>query len=187
MTAQSVDADQRLMTAIAHPLRTRVLLALGETVSSPKRLAGELGEPLGRVSHHVRVLARIGAIELVETRRRRGAVEHFYKATIHPVLDDTHWAKLPRSMRRALFAEGLARALEDVSRAASAGGFAHRRAAVTYEPLDLDREGFEAVADILASTALRVLAARSSYELGVADEDVPTTGTELAMLHFMRA
>lgn len=187
MAAQSTDVESRLAKAIAHPLRTRVLLALAEKVSSPKLLAGELGEPLGRVSHHVRVLARIGAIELVETRQRRGALEHFYKASIHPVFDDSSWETLPRSVRRGLFAEGLRRTLAGVSDAAAAGGFDHPRAVILYECFDLDHEGFEAVAAILAETALRVLELRRSHERSVGGQDVPRTSTELAMLHFRRA
>lgn len=187
MAAHSVGVDQRLIKAIAHPLRTRVLLALGEEASSPKRIADELGEPLGRVSHHVRVLVRLGALELVETRQRRGAVEHFYRATVQPFFDDSTWARLPRSTRRALFAEGLDRILESVLSAASTGGFDHPPAVVVYEPVDLDREGFEEVADILADALQRVVDLRSSNRARTPRDKSVETPTELAMLHFMRA
>ena len=73
----------------------RILLVLGERISSPRALARELEEPLGRVSHHVRVLAALGAIELVDTVQRRGAVEHFYRAIIRPIFDDEAWAQIP--------------------------------------------------------------------------------------------
>ena len=38
-------------------IRHKVLVALNERVASPKELAAELGEPLGNVSYHTRVLA----------------------------------------------------------------------------------------------------------------------------------
>ena len=46
---------------------------------SPKELASELNASLGNVTYHVTILRALGMIELVSTRRR-GAVEHFYKA-----------------------------------------------------------------------------------------------------------
>lgn len=127
MAGTRVEVDPRLIKAIAHPLRHRILLALGEGVASPKQIAGELGEPLGRVGHHVRVLKRIGAIELVETRQRRGAVEHFYRAKMQPFFDDATWAGLSPSTRRAFFAQGLGRIVEDLAGASSTGGFDHPR------------------------------------------------------------
>jgi predicted transcriptional regulator len=67
--------------------------------ASPKELAGQLGEKLGNVSYHVRILARLGLIELVRETPRRGAVEHHYRATPRPEavvnlelgLDETGW------------------------------------------------------------------------------------------------
>jgi DNA-binding transcriptional ArsR family regulator len=74
MTASSDAAHARLLNAVAHPLRHRVLAAIDEAgEASPKEVAATLGQPLGRVGHHVRVLARSGAIELVRTEPRRGA------------------------------------------------------------------------------------------------------------------
>jgi DNA-binding transcriptional ArsR family regulator len=71
-----------LARTLAHPLRVRVLSAAirGGDVS-PRRLADELGEPLGNLSYHVRALAKAGLIELKSTAQRRGAVEHFYAVT----------------------------------------------------------------------------------------------------------
>lgn len=74
--------DERMMKAIAHPLRHRILLALSEEVSSPRRIAAYLGKPLALVAYHIRVLDQLGAVELVRTRIQRNAVEHFYKSTL---------------------------------------------------------------------------------------------------------
>lgn len=151
-----------LLEAIGHPLRHSILLALGERVSSPVRLARELGQPLGRVSHHVRVLARLGAIELVDTAHRRGAVEHFYRATIRPIFDDEAWIHVPLVTRRAVLGQHLSRILADVGAAASAGGFDHPHARTASAGLELDAEGFDAIADILADTVKRLMSVRST-------------------------
>ncbi len=36
---------------------------------------------VSHLAYHIRVLRQLGFIELVETRQRRGALEHFYRAT----------------------------------------------------------------------------------------------------------
>jgi predicted transcriptional regulator len=43
-------------------------------------IAAELGLDLRGVAYHVRVLKKLGCIELVGTQPRRGAVEHVYRA-----------------------------------------------------------------------------------------------------------
>src|SRR5689334_13232978 len=133
--------DERMLRAVAHPLRFRVLVALGEEVSSPNQVAQKLGEPLGRVAHHVRLLARLGAIELVSTRPRRGATEHFYRAVTRPWFDDGTWARLPISTRRTLVGDTLRRIASDVSAGLESGAFDDLRAYVSRTSLELDDEG----------------------------------------------
>src|SRR4051794_15100467 len=52
MPAQQPAIDQRIMKALSHPLRVRMLTLLNQKVSSPSELAEELDEPLGNVSYH---------------------------------------------------------------------------------------------------------------------------------------
>lgn len=70
-----------LYRALAHPLRGRILAAVGAGTTSPVELARELGEPLGVVSYHVRVLAKTGLLEPAGTSPRRGALQHHYRAS----------------------------------------------------------------------------------------------------------
>ena len=82
---------QRIAEAFVHPLKLRILALMAEPPSpraaseatpdpgwSPNSLNVALGEPLGNVSYHVRQLEKAGLIELVATRQRRGALEHYY-------------------------------------------------------------------------------------------------------------
>ena len=94
------ELDEALLKAISHPLRHRLLGLLDERVASPNELARELGLPLGRVSYHIRLLADLGAIELVRTEPRRGALEHFYRAVTRGWFSDDDWSRLPRAARR---------------------------------------------------------------------------------------
>jgi DNA-binding transcriptional ArsR family regulator len=93
-----------LVQAAAHPLRAHALSVMIEEPVSPKQLAERLGEPIGKVSYHVRELRRAGLIELVETRKRRGATQHFYRAPCIPLLDLEDWGKLDDDERRFISA-----------------------------------------------------------------------------------
>jgi DNA-binding transcriptional ArsR family regulator len=75
--------------AIAHPLRATILNGLYGREASPIELARELGEPIGNVAYHARALHELGAIRLVRTRQRRGAVEHLFTATVRISLTQT--------------------------------------------------------------------------------------------------
>ena len=175
------------MKAISHPLRHRVLGAIDEAgEASPKAVAARLGEPLGRVSHHVRVLARLGAIELTRTEPRRGAQEHFYRAAVKRYFDDAAWARLPRKTRRAVIGQYVHRVLADAVAAAAASGFDHPRAHMTYTLLELDDEGMDAVADLLSETLERIqeLKAEAAERLG---DRPPALRTEVGIVHFERA
>ena len=91
-----------MVKAFAHPLRLEILRRLGSR-SSPTELARRLGAPLGSVSYHVRVLADLGALELVDQAPRRGAIEHYYSLApglnfevLNPTLDEEARAELTR-------------------------------------------------------------------------------------------
>ena len=51
---------------------------------------------------HVRVLEKYDCIELVDTKQRRGATEHFYRATRRQFLSNREWARMPESLRPGL-------------------------------------------------------------------------------------
>src|ERR1700754_791763 len=114
-------SEARIAKALAHPLRARILQRLGERVASPGDLAAELGAPLGVVSYHVRMLRDYDCVELVRTEPRRGALQHFYKATARPQLDDSQWRTLPSQLRRELSGETISDLVTDLASAADAG------------------------------------------------------------------
>ena len=175
-----------MLKAISHPLRHRVLAAIDEAgEASPNDVARALGEPLGRVSHHVRVLADLGAIQLTRTEPRRGAVEHYYRPAIKPWFDDASWAQLPRASRRALAGQTLERLLRDAAAAAHGTGFDHVRAHVSYTLLELDDEGMDEVAAALVEALDRIQQIKDDAKARLGD-DPPALRTELGILHFER-
>jgi DNA-binding transcriptional ArsR family regulator len=91
-----------MVKAFAHPLRLEILRLL-DSRASPTELSRRLGAPLGSVSYHVRVLAELGALQLVDQAPRRGAIEHYYELTpglrmalLSPALDAEARAELAR-------------------------------------------------------------------------------------------
>src|ERR1700754_3501507 len=114
-------SEARIAKALAHPLRARILQRLGERVASAGDLAVELDAPLGVVSYHVRMLRDYDCVELVRTEPRRGALQHFYKATARPQLEDSQWRTLPAQLRRELSGETISDLISDLAGAADAG------------------------------------------------------------------
>jgi DNA-binding transcriptional ArsR family regulator len=159
--------DPRLVKALAHPLRIHILRVLQDRVASPSELAEEVSAPLGNVSYHVRFLVRVGLLELVDTRPRRGALEHYYRARGRLVITDKAWAQVPDIVKNAMVGATLDQIVRYIGAAAAIGGFERNEAQVTRRPLTVDKRGFadlgtavkqllERVSEIEAESAKRI-------------------------------
>jgi DNA-binding transcriptional ArsR family regulator len=142
--------DQRIMKALSHPLRVRMLTLLNQKVASPSELADELDEPLGNVSYHMRFLADLKMVKLVRTEPRRGAVEHYYEALEPPLISDDDWAQLPVALRRSLSDSTLADIARDLRGAGEAGGFDRENIHVSRVALTLDQQGWDDLSGLLS-------------------------------------
>lgn len=149
---EDVAVDPRVLRALGHPLRQRILHALNTKVASPSALSEELGERLANVSYHVKILLENDAIELVKTEPVRGALEHFYRATMRPYLDDAHWARIPASTRRALFDSTLQRIWDEARDAAEAKQLDDPSSHISHVRLSLDEQAYRELTDHLAQT-----------------------------------
>ena len=150
--------EQDIVKALAHPLRVRILAVLERRTASPNQLATELGVPLGNVSYHVRMLARIGLIKLVSRRQRRGAIEHFYKAAARTVISDETWAGIPDYVKGAMVQAGLAQTIGYLQAAAQDGGFNRREAHFSRTTLEVDEEAWKEVSADLAAVFAKISA-----------------------------
>jgi DNA-binding transcriptional ArsR family regulator len=113
--------DPRLVKALAHPLRARIIAMLEEAPASPKQLAEALNMPLENVSYHVKKLVQLGLILLDHTRTTRGAVQHFYVPMQRPVISSKAWDELPQLYRDAAEAAAITETV-DLLRAAAIQG-----------------------------------------------------------------
>jgi DNA-binding transcriptional ArsR family regulator len=143
--------DPRLVKALAHPLRIRILSILEEDAASPSELAEQLDAPLGNVAYHVRALANLGLIKLVRTTPVRGAVEHHYKAAGRARVSEGAWGKVPAIVREGMVDSTLAQIGEYVGAAASNGGFDGDGSHLTRTGLVLDEKGWKDLSAALAT------------------------------------
>jgi DNA-binding transcriptional ArsR family regulator len=179
---------QQLAKALAHPLRVRILTSLQKGISSPNQLAQELGEPLGNVSYHVKTLLEYDCVELVKTEPRRGAVEHFYRATERAFFSDADWAKIPASARKGISGVALEMIGKDVTEAMIAGTIdARTDSHISETSLLLDEKGWKELSDLLAGTLNRAIEIQGEAAGRLADEKSDSIPTRLAILHFEAA
>jgi DNA-binding transcriptional ArsR family regulator len=171
--------DQRLVKALAHPLRVEILTILNERMASPNELSKELEEGLSQVSYHVKVLKDFECIEMVKTEPRRGAVEHYYRATSRAYLTDRDWQSLPDSIKPGMSASGLKMIIDDVVGAINAGSFnAREDVHMSWTPGVVDEQGWNESVDLVNETLEKLLDvhAASAKRLAKSGEDgIPAT------------
>ena len=139
--------DPRYVKALAHPLRIRILAMLADRSASPVQLAGKLDATLGTVAYHVRTLHSLGLVELVDTRQRRGATEHYYRAHGHPRFSDAAWAGLAAVDKQRMLSAMLQQVGQFVSASAAAGGFDRTDSHITRSSMRLDERGWAELAE----------------------------------------
>jgi DNA-binding transcriptional ArsR family regulator len=133
--------DQGFVKSLAHELRVEILTILTERMASPSELAEMLDEGLSQVSYHVSVLKNYGRIELMKTEPRRGAVEHYYRATSKTLLPAKKWRGVKKGLR-AVIGGGLASDLfNDLADALAAKKLTDAGSQICRMPLVLDAKG----------------------------------------------
>jgi DNA-binding transcriptional ArsR family regulator len=175
--------DPRVVKALAHPLRVRILSMLDESVLSPTQMANELDVPIGNVSYHTRQLLELGLIKLVRETPRRGAIEHHYAGVARPLITDEAWREAPEIVRRAMVGATLEEAAKAVNSAALTGGFSRDGAHVSRIPTPLDERGWKEISRALEATMKRVqkIAEASQQRLLEADHDGEAHATTVMM------
>jgi DNA-binding transcriptional ArsR family regulator len=176
---------QQLAKALAHPLRVRILTSLHKGISSPNQLSQELGEPLGNVSYHVKTLLEYDCVELVKTEPRRGAVEHFYRATERAFFSASDWEKIPASARKGISGSILEMVGHDATEALMAGSIdARSDSHVSRTPLVLDEAGWTELTELLAATLNKAIEIQEKSATRLSEAKSEPVSTKLAILHF---
>jgi hypothetical protein len=98
---------RRLSVVWASPLRLKIVTELYLREMSPKQFHAEFGGgSISRIDKTFKKLAAHGWLRYIHSKGpgggRRGATEHFYRATGLAVIDEEPWALVPYSMRVAI-------------------------------------------------------------------------------------
>jgi DNA-binding transcriptional ArsR family regulator len=72
-------ATPQQFKALGHPMRHRLLFALGQGEATISQLAATLGSNKGNIAHHLKVLTDAGLALPAGTRRVRGGTEQYYR------------------------------------------------------------------------------------------------------------
>lgn len=176
----------RLAAAMTHPTRLHAMRVLAERTATPRQIAEEIGEPVNNVAYHVKILARLGCVELVETRPARGGrvAERVYIASQRPFYDDSAWAQLGDREKLNVVGAIMQHVTEDIADAMVHGTF--------YEPDDnhlsrspmvVDQEGWRETIELLDETVERLAAIqeRVNARSGGTEDSMET---KVAILHF---
>jgi DNA-binding transcriptional ArsR family regulator len=149
--------DQRLVRALGHPLRVKILEIVQVRNASPSELTEMLSAPLGNVAYHVRVLEKCGCIEQVATARRRGAVEHYFRARPRSYIGHQDWRKVPKSLRDAVTGASLGTFFDRAADALEAGTMdARDDTTLNWMPMAVDAVGWAEVAAVFEAVTNRL-------------------------------
>jgi hypothetical protein len=140
----------RLSKVFADPLRMKILAECNTREMSPKGFHTEFGGgSLSRVSRAFDLLVEYEWLYPTRTAtggKRRGAVEHFYRATGTAVFDEASWPDVPDSMKAMVSWRILETFTQQVREAMEAGTIDSREDRhFSWSPLRLDLQGWESV------------------------------------------
>jgi hypothetical protein len=177
--------EQIVAKAFAHPLRVQILIILGEKVASPNMLSQQLDQSLNLVAYHVRVLEKYDCIELVDTKQRRGATEHFYRATRRQFLSDDEWSRMPESLRPGMAGAMLKSVFEDIEAASKSGTLDEvEDIHLSRTPMVVDKQGWSDVSTLLKSSLDRLLEIQTEASERIAAGEGEGILSKVHLLHF---
>jgi DNA-binding transcriptional ArsR family regulator len=155
--------EQARAKALSFPKRHDIYAILTAREACPKEVAEELGMKLHTVMYHFRCLAgkergySVPFIEMVDTDRRLGGIQHLWKAIDMPLVGIEEAKVQGRQEREETSALILRRIQDDVARAAEAGTIdAHSQRSLLRMHVQFDEEGMQDAA-VLAENYLEAL------------------------------
>lgn len=179
--------DRRLIKALGHPVREHVLAVLNERIASAREIGEEIGADVSSFYHHVEELEKLDCIERVATKRRRGAREHFFKATTSLFFDDAAWQRIPATLKRDQSVSNLQYLFDDVVVALEGETFdARDNPHLSWMPGYLDAQGWEEATALMNRTLEHLTAIREAAALRLAAVDERGIPVTMGILAFER-
>lgn len=158
-TLRPTKISKALMRAASNPTRVQAYSIVAERVASPKEIAGLIGvEDVSNVNYHLRQLEELGLVEIVDTKKRRGATEHFYRSIQRPLVTEAEWREFSPKERENFTTWAVQLILIDIARSMSVGAFDRREDRhLTRTPLQVDEEGWRELVQIHLDAFYRTL------------------------------
>lgn len=140
----------RLAKVFVDPLRMKIMAECSMREMSPKQFHEEFGGgSLSRVSRAFDVLSEYDWLYQTRTEtggKRRGAVEHFYRATGLAMFDESTWPEVPPVLKNTFTWRVFETLANQVKEAMEAGTIdAREDRHFSWTPLRLDQRGWEEV------------------------------------------
>lgn len=102
--------------ALSSPYRIRILEAFDNKPASAKDISKRLGEPHGRVNYHIKTLAGVGILKLVDVHVKQGVLEKYYMPVAESILLDSSVINPEDTKLRDSFGKATAAIFEKISR-----------------------------------------------------------------------
>ena len=169
--------------ALKHPTRSYALNLCTQRPTSPKEVAGDLRLDVSAVYYHFDRLVKLGCIEEVSTQKRRGATEHFYRATVKHFFDAETWKNVPEESRMKITLDIVGSTSEDLSRAAQAGTLDKDDNHISRTLLKLDEQGWAETVARLAEALEDVMTIKERSALRLLESDETPIDTSVSILH----
>lgn len=159
--------DRRLIEALGHPVREHILAVLNERIASAREIGEEIDADVSSFYHHVEELEKLGCIERVSTKRRRGAREHFFQAKTSLFFDDAAWQKIPRTLKEDQTVSSLQYLFDEAALALEEGTFnARENPHASWMPGVFDVQGWDEATALMNQTldGLRLFVRQPLYD-----------------------
>ncbi|HEU5105905.1 MAG TPA: hypothetical protein VFU11_08685 [Solirubrobacterales bacterium] len=158
--------------AMSHPTRIEILKSMNDPKRrlSPSLFAEEAGLPVEFCAYHFRKLAEAGCIALVDTTQRRGFTEHIYESLDSAYAWREEWSDLPKTLRHDVLKSVLGPGVHALGAAIDDRSFeAHDESHLSWNTIELDEPGWEAMSVILEQARDEVRRVRKEVRGRLAD------------------
>lgn len=144
--------------SMGHRTRIEILTLLNEGIYTPDEISEILGEPLGRVTHHINELVDRGAIELAKTEPARNWTRHYYRAVEQPYISEEQALRMTPQQRQIFVGVVLQSIMAESMSAFWAGNLIDdpSRTLLSWRWFNVDRQGQDEIIEELADSWERV-------------------------------
>ena len=151
--------NQQLVAAMSHPTRAHAVTVLNERVACAAEIGRELKRPARHVSYHLKVLERLGVVELVKEEEVAGgrASAKFYRALARSWYDPESWKQIESKHQPGITADIFSACNADLADAMKSGTIHKPDNHISRTPLILDRTGYRELVDFLDGLLLQII------------------------------